>query len=415
MAEAIIKEEQPAIPVSFFSQKKFMLLWGVTFCSAFSIAIFLFSQSWYIVKTLNMEASLGMVMIASSIPRLLFMAVGGVIADRVSRTKILSVSNLTRSILLGGLLILLGSGEVSVYSFAVFGLVFGILDAFVWPANSALLPMLVEDSQLTRANSIIQTTQQASMIIGPMIGGFLVSWGGYLLSFSVPAVMLLCSAFLSRLINLKPASTDSSGAPGIFASIKEGFSFVKTQPFLIALFISTIFINLSVVGPLMMGLPIFVKTILHGSALDFSYMDGSMAAGMVVSSLVIGFLNVKRYRGMLATAALFSMAAALMLFSQTHFQAGCMAVLFLIGMTFPATNIPILSIFQQLVDRSMLGRLSGLLTMASLGLTPVSYAVTSFFLSNGVSITSIMFGGSCSLLLVNLIVLWKLPVFRKTS
>lgn len=310
---------------------------------------------------------------------------------------------------------MLGSGDVTIYSFALFGLVFGILDAFVWPANSALLPMLVEDSQLTRTNSIIQTTQQASMIIGPMIGGFLVSSGGYLLSFSVPAAMLLCSAFLSRLIKLQPASTGTTGPAGIFASIKEGFAFIKTQPFLIALFISTVFINLSVVGPLMMGLPIFVKTVLHGSALDFSYMDGSMAAGMVFSSLLIGFLNIKKHRGMFATAALFSMSAALMLFSQTEFKGGCMAVLFLIGMTFPATNIPIVSIFQQLVDRSMLGRLSGLLTMASLGLTPVSYAVTSFFLSNGVTISSIMFGGACSLLLVNFIVLWKLPVFRKTS
>lgn len=68
MAEALVRKEQAEVPVSFFSQKKFLLLWGVTFCSAFSIAIFLFSQSWYIVKTLDMEASLGMVMIASSTP-----------------------------------------------------------------------------------------------------------------------------------------------------------------------------------------------------------------------------------------------------------------------------------------------------------------------------------------------------------
>lgn len=413
MAQALAIEDKSKSS-SLFKQRSFLFIWAITICSSFSIAIFQFSQSWYVVKTLDKEASLGIVFIAANVPRILFMAIGGVLADRVSRTKILYVSNFLRTVLLVSLLIMLASGHLSLLSFIIFGLFFGALDAFVWPANGSLLPNIVDNSQLTRANSVIQTTQQSSLILGPMIGGLLVaSSGGYMLSFGVPAAMLLVSAILAYLLNVPATESSSTKKPGMWQSINEGLDVVKQSAFLKALFLSTIFLNVFVTGPLMMGLPIFVKNILDGSALDFSFIEGSMAAGMLISSVIIGILNIKRRRGLMVTISLFTMNIFFFLFSLSSSLYACMLAIFFIGITFPATNIPLIAAVQSSVDKRLLGRLMGLLTMASMGLAPLSLAATSMLISYGFTIDKIMASGALSLVIVNLLIMWKLPALRK--
>jgi MFS family permease len=414
MAQTAVNLVKETGSSSLVKQKSFLFVWAMTICSSFSIAIFQFSQSWYVVKTLDNEASLGIVFIAANVPRILFMAIGGVLADRISRTKILFVSNFLRTFLLCCLLFLLATGHLSLLSLILFGLFFGILDAFVWPANGSLLPNIVDDSQLTRANSILQTTQQSSLILGPMIGGLLVaSSGGFMYSFGLPAVMLFISAVLARLLNVPANESLETKKPSVWKSIKEGINVVKESAFLKALFLSTIFLNVCVVGPLMMGLPIFVKNILDGSALDFSFIEGSMAAGMLISSVLIGIMNLKKKRGYMVTISLFMMNIFFFWFSQSTSLYVCMAAIFFIGITFPATNIPLISAIQSTVDKKMLGRLMGLLTMASMGLAPLSLAATSFMISKGISIDDIMAGASLCLIMVNTLIMWKLPALRK--
>ncbi|MDR7071233.1 MFS family permease [Fictibacillus barbaricus] len=252
------------------------------------------------------------------------------------------------------------------------------------------------------------------MILGPMIGGLLVaSSGGYLFSFGVPAVMLFISAILAFLLNTPATESTGQKKPGMWQSIKEGFDIVKQSSFLKALFISTVFLNVFVTGPLMMGLPIFVKSVLNGSALDFSYVEGSMAVGMLLSSIIIGIFNTKKRRGLMVTLSLLSMNLFFLWFSQSTSLHVCMIAIFFIGITFPATNIPIISAVQSAVDKKMLGRLMGLLTMASMGLAPLSLAPTSMLISYGLTIDKIMAGGAISLIVVNLLIMWKLPALRK--
>ncbi len=65
----------------------FLFLWAATLFSSFALAFFTFSQTWYIAKTLNLEASLGVVFVALSVPRLIFMIIGGAVADKFPKKK----------------------------------------------------------------------------------------------------------------------------------------------------------------------------------------------------------------------------------------------------------------------------------------------------------------------------------------
>ena len=79
--------------IPYLKTKTYFFLWGAAFLSSFGISFFLFSESWYIVNVLNLEASLGLIYIASSIPRLLFMIISGTVFDRMSKTKIMFLSD----------------------------------------------------------------------------------------------------------------------------------------------------------------------------------------------------------------------------------------------------------------------------------------------------------------------------------
>ena len=114
-------------------------------CAFFKLcfSLFTFSQTWYIAKTLNLEASLGVVFVALSVPRLIFMIVGGAVADKFPK-NIMFYSNIIRAILVATILTWFIVGDVTLYTFALFALFFGLADAFFWSADGSILPELVE-------------------------------------------------------------------------------------------------------------------------------------------------------------------------------------------------------------------------------------------------------------------------------
>ena len=122
----------------------FLFLWAATLFSSFALAFFTFSQTWYIAKTLNLEASLGVVFVALSVPRLIFMIIGGAVADKFPKKNIMFYSNIIRAILVATILTWFIVGDVTLYTFALFALFFGLADAFFWSADGSILPELVE-------------------------------------------------------------------------------------------------------------------------------------------------------------------------------------------------------------------------------------------------------------------------------
>lgn len=81
-------------------------------------------------------------------------------------------SNIIRAILVATILTWFIVGDVTLYTFALFALFFGLADAFFWSADGSILPELVEKSRLTQANSLTQMTNQASVILGLYLAEF---------------------------------------------------------------------------------------------------------------------------------------------------------------------------------------------------------------------------------------------------
>ncbi|WP_273837231.1 MFS transporter [Guptibacillus sedimenti] len=409
LKENVLDQNEHTVQVdSIFRNKNFLLLWGAAFLSSFGISFFLFSESWYVVNVLNLEASLGLIYIASSIPRLLFMIISGTVADRMSKTKMMFLSDFSRGVLLVGLVLWFIFGDVTLWTFVGVAFFFGILDAFFWAAESAVIPSIIRKENLTRGNSIIQMTNQASFIIAPMLAGLIIAFGSYEIVFSITAMMLFLGSILIYLMKIPKHKVEhETSDQSFFETFKEGLLYVKGSRVLVVVVLTTVFMNLFLVGPMSMGLPLFVKTILSGDSLTFSLLEAGAAVGMLIGSIVVGVLNLTKKRGKIALLALiFSGLAFIGLsFSTVLWMSILMLVVF--GACLSASNIPFISAIQGMIEERVLGRVMGLISLASMGLIPVSYAMTALLLSTGIGIDQIMTGGAM------LVVLYACFVYAK--
>ncbi|MGA5744026.1 MFS transporter [Bacillus bombysepticus] len=390
----------------------FLFLWAATLFSSFALAFFTFSQTWYIAKTLNLEASLGVVFVALSVPRLIFMIVGGAVADKFPKKNIMFYSNIIRAILVATILTWFIVGDVTLYTFALFALFFGLADAFFWSADGSILPELVEKSRLTQANSLTQMTNQASVILGPVLGGILIKFTNYETIFSITILLLIVAAILVQKIQFTmPEQKDTD--KGMFTSIKEGILYVKESPFLSTFLICSAFLNLFLIGPMQVGFPLFVKNVLHGDSLHFSYLEASVGGGMAIGAVIVGLKNINRRRGlfciiMMLLSGIFFLAIN---FSTVLWQALLAGMFY--GITIAMAIVPLMAMIQSTVKEEMMGRVMSLLMLSSMGFIPLSYAFTSLALAMGIPIITVMKSGAIAVIVFVLFVAIRVPVVRK--
>ncbi|MEI4602969.1 MFS transporter [Bacillus cereus] len=390
----------------------FLFLWAATLFSSFALAFFTFSQTWYIAKTLNLEASLGVVFVALSVPRLIFMIIGGAVADKFPKKNIMFYSNIIRAILVATILTWFIVGDVTLYTFALFALFFGLADAFFWSADGSILPELVEKIRLTQANSLTQMTNQASVILGPVLGGILIKFTNYETIFSITILLLIVAAILVQKIQFTmPELKDTD--KGMFTSIKEGILYVKESPFLSTFLICSAFLNLFLIGPMQVGFPLFVKNVLHGDSLQFSYLEASVGGGMAIGAVIVGLRNINRRRGlfciiMMLLSGVFFLAIN---FSTVLWQALLAGMFY--GITIAMAIVPLMAMIQSTVKEEMMGRVMSLLMLSSMGFIPLSYAFTSIALALGIPIVTVMKSGAIAVIVFVLFVAIRVPVVRK--
>ncbi|MDC2865497.1 MFS transporter [Bacillus sp. BP-3] len=394
------KEYSPKL----FRNKSFLLIVMATGFSSLGASIFLFTQTWYIVKFLNLGAAVGWVMIGSSIPQMLFLFVGGVLADHWNKSKIMLWSDFIRTILVGSIvLVFILFTRVPLIIFITYAFLFGILNAFFYPARDSVIPLIVGASQLSRASSIIYTTNQLTVIAGPVIGGILIGKFSYIIAFAFVSSMLLISTIMVAITNIQHDQEKSVQRVKIGTEMREGIKYLRQSNVLLSLVLISILVNFLIVGPLFMGLPIFVDTVLNGEAFDYSFLEGSLSIGLFIGSIIMVLLNVKKQKGTLILILLMCLSISFIIFSKSTKLWYSIIMLFLVGTFTQMIIIPVIGIIQSYTKKQYLGRIMSLLTLASMGLTPLSYGLTSVLIMYNIGISNIIFWSGISLFVLSIV------------
>ncbi|SFS89295.1 MFS transporter [Marininema halotolerans] len=395
VAEQPIVQQPGVSRFSLFRNYQLVGIWVATLCAGLSISAYLTTESWYVLTGLKMPWALGIVLMVTAIPRLILMMWGGVIADRFNKVRIMLVTNGLRSIMTVGMVFLLGIDQLSLPWLLIFAIFFGGLDAFFWPARGAILPQIVKKEELMKATAMMQTIQYIGTIAGPVLAGVMMTWGSFTAAFSFSGVALLIAVITLLIIPpLKKQGRVTKEQSSSLQELKEGIHYVLKTPWLRVLLPITLLVNLLLVGPLTMGIPLVVKQQLQGDALDLSYIEGALSFGMVLGGLLIGLLTLRRKRMLINGLLVMVIAGSMAMFSMVTAVWQGMVTLALYGIAVNIGNTITFTILQEQVEEDKIGRVMSVLMTASMGLIPLSYGLASVGVSIGVPISTLMQGAS---------------------
>ncbi|WP_404451676.1 MFS transporter [Virgibacillus necropolis] len=374
--------------VPVLKNRNFMFLFIAALFSSPGYYVYLIGAEWLMLTLNDNRFYFGMLFLAASIPRLLLLTAGGLIADRFNKRTVLFLSDATRALLVLVLIFLVFTDTVTAFHLIGLAALFGISDAFSYPALNALTPTILEDDQLQRGNSLIQMTTQISPILGPALGGGMIALLGFEGVFSIAFGMLVLSSLAVLFISLPKDETEVD-RPTPLEDLKEGFRYAKKNELVISIVIVALFINFFLTGPLSIGLPIIVKDVFEGNAVSLATVEASLGIGALLGAIVLATFNLKK-PGMALIGSLIIIGllyAGTGLSNYLYLTAGFVGVM---GFLFQLINIPLMTMLQQTTEKKMLGRMMSFLMTVSTGLVPVSYLITSLILAAGVSIQTIV-------------------------
>lgn len=375
--------------LSLYKNRTFILLSIANIFAISGFSMFLTTTTWYIVSDLGMASILGIVLIASSVPRLALMVFGGFLADRFKKTTIMFSTNLVQFPVLGLLTFLVAYDYISVFSLIAISAVFGALDAFFGPASTSMIPKIVKHSQIQKANAVYQGITQVCFLVGPILAGVLLEYGDASISYLIATILIGFSAFFVFPPFIQEAPADSDKLESPLKDIKEGFRYVMSSSFLKTGIMVLIFSNFFVIGGLHLAIPILVDTF-GGTPLNLSFMEVSLGIGIVAGTSILAKVQIDR-KGYLALLSLFALLVFFILFSQATNLYLLTVLLFFIGGGFALTYIPVFSGVQEKTPQHIMGRVTSLVYLAMNGFDPIAYAVLSALIAAAYPIQWILF------------------------
>jgi len=369
---------------------RFVFTWlsGMTLTLGFSI--FFLSVSWLTIDVLQQPALLGIILTAVSLPRVVLMVFGGVFADRFQKSRLLFLTNLGQAALMLAVLSLHLLDLYSVAALIGISVIFGILDGMSYPALSSLIPSLVKQHELQRANSLFQGSIELMFVIGPFLAGLLLTWGGFGLSFGTAAGLIFLAALLimPRLIQDRIPAAHVMSLAHVIVDLKEGIRYVSHTPILRSGTLSIAIVNLFVMGPLIMSIPILVGE-RGGTAFDLSVIEGGLAVGTFVASFLV-LLMRSVHRGRFVFRALLLTIAAFLLYTQAQSIPMLALTAALSGFMLMLVYLPAVTLMQEHSDQDKIGRVMSIMALAASGLEPVAFAVLSVLVALAVPIQTLL-------------------------
>jgi MFS transporter, DHA3 family, macrolide efflux protein len=390
--------------------RKFISLMLVRILTGLSFGIYLLGESWYVVNELNMKSYLGIILMVTSIPRLFLMLFGGILSDNYSKTKIMFMSLGTRGLLVFTLVGLIINEYVNIPVLLLYAFIYGILDAIFYPANSSIVPEIVEREDLTRANALLQSTNLFSTVVSPILAGILLSTGSFAILFSITALLLLLGGIGVFFINTSH-QIQQKNRESLVENIKSGYRFVRKDTLLSSLMAIIFIVNLFIVGPVNIALPVIVDEKFGANALNFSFMESALFLGLLVATIIFSIIDVRKKRGSIILSAMILSGFCVSGLALINNLFQCLLVLAVYGACISVSSL-IIAIIQENTPNDKMGRVMGLTSTASLGLTPLSYGLTSLALFLEISITDILIVCGCAVILISSYIMWRIASVR---
>lgn len=327
----------------------------------------LIAQSWLVLELTGSGTTLGTVTAMQFLPTMLLAPVGGMIADRVDKRRLIMATQTTAGLLALLLGIVTLTGVVELWMVYVIAAGFGAVTAIDNPARQTFVMEMVGPDEVSNAVTLNSVVVNAARAVGPAIGGIVIATLGIGQCFVLNAasyLAVLIALVLIRTDELHP-SARSPRAPG---QLREGFRYAWNTPTL-----RTTLVMLVLIGTLTYEfsttLPMFAEFTFGAGASGLAAMTALMGIGAVVGGLVVAASGPPTTSRLVGIAAAFGVLVCILAVAPT------IVVSYLVLPFVGAASVGIIALSNATLqlgsDARLRGRVMALFSMALLGSTPI--------------------------------------------
>lgn len=331
------------------------------------------AQAWLVLDISKSPFYLGLDAFLAGIPIFFFSLIGGVVADRVERRKVLLMSQyvqMSSAFILTTLILL---GAVQIWEILLLSFVVGLAQSFGGPAYAALIPSLVSKEDMPNAIALNSIQFNVARVLGPAIGGLALDNLGAVWCFGLNGLSFLAPILSLTILNTRylPEKTGES----IFASMKKGFKFIRHQGAMEGLIVLGFCVTALGI-PMTTFLPWFAREVFRGGPGTFTLFLCASGSGAVAGALGVAFLGNIRNKGRLALTMLVVLGGGVSGFALSQSVVLSCMLLFLSGISLMAVFTNVLSLVQIITANEMRGRVISIYNAAFRGGMPMGNLVT---------------------------------------
>lgn len=342
----------------------------------------LLALPWLVMSLSRDPLVLGTVLALGSLPRALFILVGGALVDRHSPKAVLLLTKWINVVLLGLLAAMTASATITLPGVYVLTLAIGLATAFSYPAGSAILPQAVPEALIQPANGVLMGARQLVLLLGPVLAGLLVSGGsepalqghGLALAFGFDALSFAVSAW--TLSKVRTIAREKPVAQPVLEAIAQSLQACWQDRELRALFLYFSAIAFFVGGPIQVALPVLAAERLPGGAAALGVMLAAHGLGALAGMAVSGLKPQWRLSTLGGTVLMIDTIAGgvFLLFGHVHATWQGALLLLPLGALGGFVQVAVYSWLQRRIPPEMLGRAMALFMFIVMGLAPLASA-----------------------------------------
>ncbi len=351
-----------------FTYRDFRILWFGAFTSTTGTWMQKVAQSWLVLSLTGSAFYLGLDDFLAQLPILLFTMIGGVIADRHDRRRLLIGSQFVQMASAFILMTLVLTGAVRIHYILALSFMTGMAQAFGGPAYQSLVPSLVPRSDLPNAIALNSIQFNLARVVGPLLAGVALAAWGTAVCFGLNGTSFI--AVIVALMWLKVRHIPPTTRSPLLEELRGGLSYMRQEGALMTLttlaFIST-FLGL----PLLTFMPIFAQDVFHQAAGQYAVMMAFSGAGAVAGALVVAGLGKFRQMGLTLLVVQIVFGLLIAAFAASRVLWLSYALLFLGGAALIVMFSLIASLVQLIAPDHLRGRVVSIYMVAFRGGMPL--------------------------------------------
>lgn len=332
------------------------------------------AQGYLVYELTDSPLLLGIVGFTSGIPVWLFSLYGGVIADHISRRKMIMITQSSMMLLALILALLTFTGLIQAWHIVIMAFLLGTANAFDAPARQSFVVEMVSREDLTNAIALNSSVFNLGTIIGPAVAGLVYAWLGPAWCFTINGISfigVLTALFLMRVPAHQPTLQDKSPMANLLSGVRFAFGDVNIRVLLIVLG------TISVFGFSLMNLmPAWATNVLGGDVKTNGLLLSARGVGSLAGALMIAYLGSRVVRGKIWTIGSAVMPISLLIFGVFRVLPVSLAMLVVMGWSLmSAVNITN-ALIQTHVPDELRGRVMSVYTLIFQGGMPIGALLT---------------------------------------